>query len=63
MVMYLVDTNILLRVLHRTDPRHAIVRGTARTLRTNGHALQATHKILQSFGMPVHVQSAGMVSD
>jgi hypothetical protein len=23
-VIYLVDTNILLRILHRTDPRHAM---------------------------------------
>jgi hypothetical protein len=41
-VIYLVDTNILLRVLHRTDPRHAIVRGAARTLRTNSHELHTT---------------------
>ena len=41
-MIYLVDTNILLRVLHRTDPRHAIVRGATRTLRTNSHELQAT---------------------
>jgi predicted nucleic acid-binding protein len=41
-VIYLVDTNILLRILHRTDPRHAVVRGATRTLRTNSHELQAT---------------------
>lgn len=41
-MIYLVDTNILLRILHRTDPRHAIVRGAIRILRTNSHELQAT---------------------
>ena len=41
-MIYLVDTNILLRILQRTDPRHAIVRGATRTLRTNNHELQAT---------------------
>lgn len=48
-MIYLVDTNILLRVLHRTDPRHAIVRGAARTLRTNSHKLQATSQNFTEF--------------
>jgi predicted nucleic acid-binding protein len=48
-VIYLVDTNILLRVIHRTDPRHALVRGAARTLRTNGHELQATSQNFTEF--------------
>jgi predicted nucleic acid-binding protein len=48
-VIYLVDTNILLRVLHRTDPRHAIVRNAARTLRTNSHALQTTSQNFTEF--------------
>ena len=47
--MYLVDTNILLRVFHRTDPRHTIVRGAARTLRTHGHALHATPQNFTEF--------------
>ncbi|MCI0495485.1 type II toxin-antitoxin system VapC family toxin [candidate division KSB1 bacterium] len=41
-MIYLVDTNILLRFLHRADPRHLIVRAAVRKLRTNGHQLQAT---------------------
>jgi len=41
-MIYLVDTNVLLRFLHRTDPRHPIVRAAMRKLRTNGHQLQAT---------------------
>jgi predicted nucleic acid-binding protein len=48
-VIYLVDTNILLRVLHRTDPRHAIVRGAARTLRTNSHELRTTAQNFTEF--------------
>ncbi len=41
-MIYLVDTNILLRILHRTDPRHAMVRHAVRILRTNGHELRTT---------------------
>jgi predicted nucleic acid-binding protein len=48
-VIYLADTNILLRVLHRTDPRHAIVRSAARTLRTNSHELQTTSQNFTEF--------------
>jgi len=47
--MYLVDTNILLRVLHRTDPRHAAVRSAARTLRTHSHELHATSQNFAEF--------------
>lgn len=41
-MIYLVDTNVLLRFLHRADPRHPIIRAAMRKLRTNGHQLQAT---------------------
>lgn len=47
--MYLVDTNMLLRVVHRTDPRHTIVRSAARTLRANDHSLQATPQNFTEF--------------
>lgn len=40
-MIYLVDTNVLLRFLHRTDPRQPIVRAAIRKLRANGHQLQA----------------------
>jgi predicted nucleic acid-binding protein len=49
MASYLVDTNIVLRILHRTDPRHAMVRGAVRTLRTHGHALQAASQNFTEF--------------
>ena len=45
-MIYLVDTNVLLRVLYRADPRYPIVRAAVRKLRMNGHQLQAT---LQNF--------------
>lgn len=41
-MIYFADTNVLLRFLHRTDPRHSTVRAAVRKLRTNGHQLQAT---------------------
>ena len=48
-MVYLADTNVLLRVLHRTDPRHAIVRAAVRKLRTDGHQLQATSQNFAEF--------------
>lgn len=41
-MIYLVDTNILLRIVHRTDPRHLSVRTAVRKLRADGHQLQTT---------------------
>lgn len=41
-MIYLIDTNVLLRFLHRTDPQHLIVRAAIRMLQANGHQLQAT---------------------
>lgn len=48
-MIYLADTNVLLRFLHRTDPRHSIVRAAVRKLRTNGHQLQATPQNFTEF--------------
>jgi len=45
----LADTNVLLRLLHRTDPRHSIVRAAVRKLRTNAHQLQATPQNFTEF--------------
>lgn len=39
-MIYLVDTNVLLRFLHRTDPRQPIVRAAIRKLRANSHQLK-----------------------
>jgi len=45
----LVDTNILLRIVHRTDPRHLSVRTAVRKLRTDGNLLQATSQNFAEF--------------
>ncbi|HIK08673.1 MAG TPA: type II toxin-antitoxin system VapC family toxin [Oscillatoriaceae cyanobacterium M33_DOE_052] len=39
-MIYLVDTNILIRFAHRHDPQHAIVRTAVRNIKQNGHQLQ-----------------------
>lgn len=41
-MLYLVDTNILLRFVDRTYPLHPSIRIAVRTLRQNGHQLQVT---------------------
>jgi len=39
-VVYLVDTNVLLRLVDRTHPLHPIIRTTIRKLQRDGHTLQ-----------------------
>jgi len=41
-VLYLADTNVLLRFADRRHPLHVKVRAVVRTLRTEGHSLRAT---------------------
>ena len=41
-MIYLVDTNVLLRFADRAHPRHPRVRAAVRTLRAEGHRLRAT---------------------
>ncbi len=41
-MVYLIDTNVLLRFVDRTQPLYPIVRNAVRQLRTDGHSLQAT---------------------
>jgi len=41
-MLYLVDTNVLLRLAERTHPLHAIARTAIRKLRRSGHQLQIT---------------------
>jgi predicted nucleic acid-binding protein len=48
-MIYLVDTNILLRFLHPSDPRYPIVCAAVSKLRTNGHRLQATPQNFTEF--------------
>ncbi len=46
-MIYLVDTNVILRILRRTDPNFPVVRVAVHTLWSDGHQLQAT---MQNFG-------------
>ena len=39
---YLVDTNVLLRIIDRTSPQNRVARGSASKLRQDGHELLAT---------------------
>ncbi len=48
-MIYLIDTNVLLRLLHRGDPRNAPVRAALRTLRANGHEWRATPQTFAEF--------------
>jgi predicted nucleic acid-binding protein len=41
-VIYLADTNVLLRFADRTHPVHPTVRAAVRKLRTSGHSVRAT---------------------
>lgn len=41
-MIYLADTNVLLRFADRTHPVHATVRAAVRKLRTIGHSVRAT---------------------
>ena len=45
-MIYLVDTNILLRIMQPTDPSYQTVRTAVRQLEANGHQL---HTTLQNF--------------
>jgi predicted nucleic acid-binding protein len=48
-VIYLVDTNVLLRFADRTHPLHLTVRAAVRKLRTGGHTLRATFQNFVEF--------------
>ena len=41
-MVFLADTNVLLRFADRTHPVHPIIRAALRKLRTNGHRVCAT---------------------
>ena len=49
MAIYLVDTNVLLRLVDRTHPLHQIVRTALRKLRVAGHKLRATSQNFVEF--------------
>lgn len=41
-MIYLVDTNVLLRFVDRSHPLHPVIRAATRQLRGDGHQLQVT---------------------
>ena len=63
-MVYLIDTNVLLRVLHITDPRHPIAQGAVRKLSSDGHQLQATTQNFMEFWnvstRPIHQNGMGL---
>lgn len=63
-MIFLTDTNVLLRVLHRTDPRHLIAQAAVRKLLSNGHQLQATTQNFIEFWnvstRPIHQNGMGL---
>lgn len=48
-MIYLADTNVLLRIVHRTDVRHSIAQSAVHKLETKGHQLQATSQNFAEF--------------
>ncbi len=48
-MIYLIDTNVLLRFSDRTDPRYPIVRDAVRKLVADGHGLRATAQNFTEF--------------
>lgn len=48
-MIYLIDTNILLRFVDHTDLHYRIARDAVSQLRTNGHQLQATSQNFTEF--------------
>ena len=48
-MIYLVDTNVLLRFSHRTDPQHPLTQDAVRHLQKNRHQLQTTSQNFAEF--------------
>ncbi len=46
---YLVDSNVFVRLLHRTDPHHELMRAAVRTLWGQGETLYFTSQNLGEF--------------
>jgi predicted nucleic acid-binding protein len=46
---YLLDTNILLRILHHNDPSHQVVHDVLGALRRNGHTFATTRQNIAEF--------------
>jgi predicted nucleic acid-binding protein len=48
-MLYLADSNVLLRLPQRQDPLHSLVRSAVRTLRSRGDRLCYTSQVLSEF--------------
>ena len=48
-MIYLADTNVLLRIVQRTDVRHSIAQAAVHKLETKGHQLQTTSQNFAEF--------------
>ena len=63
-MIYLIDTNVLLRVLHSTDPSSPIAETAVRKLLSNGHRLHATTQNIIEFWnvstRPIHQNGIGL---
>ncbi|MCY4553334.1 MAG: type II toxin-antitoxin system VapC family toxin [Candidatus Poribacteria bacterium] len=66
-MIYLVDTNVLLRIVHRTDVRHSIAQAAVHKLETKGHQLQTTSQNFAEFWnastRPTERNGFGLTSD
>ena len=66
-MIYLVDTNVLLRIVHRTDVRHSIAQAAVHKLETKGHHLQTTSQNFAEFWnastRPTERNGFGLTSD
>jgi predicted nucleic acid-binding protein len=64
-VIYLADTNVLLRFADRTHPIHPIVRAAVRKLRTSGHSVRTTSQNFVEFWnvatRPIEMNGFGLV--
>ena len=63
-MIYLIDTNVLLRMVHRTDPRYSVVRSSVSALRADDHQLQTTPQNCAEFWnastRPIHRNGFGL---
>ena len=50
-MIYLADTNVLLRFLHRTDPRHSIVWSAVHTLKADNQLRAASQNFIECWNV------------
>lgn len=64
---YLLDTNVLLRLVHTADPRHQSIAGFLNTLKAGGSSFYAAMQNIAEFWnvstRPIHVNGFGLLPD